>query len=173
MKSNHVVGLSVVAIDTGKHIGQVQDIIINQQWYAEGVILDSKRWFTHSKWIAWKHIVAIGDDALTIPSEEVMEHVEEQIEENSYIWIKNEQARLAGMQVLTTNGRSLGTIEDVYLEKNMGKKVTGFELSDGFLSDLQDGRKFLPLMDEINVGEEAVIVPAGSEHTVKEVVTTL
>jgi uncharacterized protein YrrD len=66
------------------------------------------------------------------------------------------------------NGNQLGIIEDVYFSKKLGNKIKGFEISEGFISDLTEGRKWLTLPDSVTRGEEAVIVPAHCEEEVTE-----
>jgi uncharacterized protein YrrD len=68
--------------------------------------------------------------------------------------------KLKGLPVITVNGRQLGFLEDVYFEEKLGRKIEGLEISDGFISDLKEGRKRLPAPDEATIGDDAVIVPA-------------
>jgi uncharacterized protein YrrD len=41
----------------------------------------------------------------------------------------------------------------------MGNKVIGFELSDGLISDLIEGRQWLPVSDGLQFGEHMLLVP--------------
>lgn len=81
--------------------------------------------------------------------------------------------KIIGRPVLTFNGRRLGVIEDVYFGENMDKPLLGYELSDGFMTDLTEGRKWLPVNDSFTFGEEAVLVPAETERDLKEITQSM
>lgn len=67
------------------------------------------------------------------------------------------------------NGQQLGVVEDVYLDAKTGKKVIGYELTEGFISDLKEGRKWLPMPDSVKVGEDALIVPVRASEALEEI----
>ncbi|MOA67251.1 hypothetical protein D3C78_1943430 [compost metagenome] len=48
----------------------------------------------------------------------------------------------------------------------MGRQIIGYEISEGFISDLKEGRKWLPMPEKVTIGEDAVIVPI---HCIEEV----
>jgi uncharacterized protein YrrD len=57
-------------------------------------------------------------------------------------------------------------VSDVYFDDLQGTQIVGYELTDGFIADLMGGRKWLPApldSDSVLLGENAIIVPAGSE----------
>ncbi|UUZ89394.1 PRC-barrel domain-containing protein [Paenibacillus sp. P25] len=77
--------------------------------------------------------------------------------------------QVKGLPVITVNGQQLGVIEDVYLETNWGKQVIGYELTEGFISDLKEGRKWSPMPESVTVGEDAVIVPVHASEALEEI----
>ena len=70
--------------------------------------------------------------------------------------------------MITVGGHELGMVEDVYLDQNWGKQIVGYELSEGFISDLKEGRKWLPMPDSATKGEDAIIVPGHCAQEVEE-----
>ncbi|GJM84228.1 hypothetical protein HMSSN139_67240 [Paenibacillus sp. HMSSN-139] len=76
--------------------------------------------------------------------------------------------KLKELPVLTEDGIRLGHVTDVYFEHELGNTITGIEISDGFFTDLMEGRKLLPFMPEMTRGENAIMVPLGSEQLLEK-----
>nr|WP_253944867.1 hypothetical protein [Paenibacillus sp. NEAU-GSW1] len=63
-------------------------------------------------------------------------------------------------------------MSDVYFYPFQGTQIIGYELTDGFISDLMEGRKWLRAPDDsdaVLLGEDAIIVPAVSETELEPV----
>ena len=60
--------------------------------------------------------------------------------------------------MLTVTGSELGRLENVYFLEEMGTLI-GYELTDGFLTDLKEGRKTLHPAERLTWGDDALIVP--------------
>jgi uncharacterized protein YrrD len=73
---------------------------------------------------------------------------------------------LSGTQVLTTDGKSLGTLADMCIDETTGK-VIGYEVSGGFIADTLRGKKFLPAPPGLAIGKDAAIAPPESEASLK------
>lgn len=71
---------------------------------------------------------------------------------------------MQGMPVITANGKQLGILEEVYFDEVQGK-IVGYELSDGFVNDVLDGRQVIRHPDQLLFGEDAFVVQlADHEH---------
>ncbi|WP_019533541.1 PRC-barrel domain-containing protein [Paenibacillus ginsengihumi] len=165
-RARDIIGLPVVCSATGKQVGTAKDLLLSEEWQAVAIVLEPKQWFSGPACICWEHIRAIGDDAVMIGKEEAIQPLESVAEGATLL---DGPRKLRGLPVLTANGMQLGLIEDVYLEPGEGKQVIGFELTEGFISDLREGRKRLPLPDSVTIGEDAVIVPAGCGERLDEI----
>lgn len=165
MKVKDIIGLPVMEIEHGKQVGQVKDIFFNHEWVLQGILLDTRQWFKSPRIVPWEELVSIGPDAVMIPSSD---HVYTLQEDASRMRLAVDGGALIGLQVMTANGRNLGKIDDVYLDGNMGKQIKGFEITDGLLTDLQEGRKKIPCCDNITFGEDALIVPVDAEQDAGE-----
>ncbi len=53
-------------------------------------------------------------------------------------------------------------MEDVYFHEEKGT-IVGYELTDGFFSDVTQGRKVLPKKEPYTVGDDAIVVPQEME----------
>lgn len=150
-------------LSNGKQIGKAMDVIFDSDWQIQGILLEQGSWFQKSRYIPISHIHAIGDDAVTI-------HHEQQtstLELGEYYSLTTGPRKVKGIPVLTANGHQLGMVEDVYFLEEVGT-IIGYELSDGFLSDIKEGRRTLKRPNKTTFGEDAIIVPV-SAHTSSEI----
>ncbi|MDF2722194.1 MAG: hypothetical protein K0Q59_1869 [Paenibacillus sp.] len=157
-KAQHLIGLPVIEVRTGKQLGTAKDCVIDREWNIRGILLESKSWFSSPRYIAWEHIVNVGEDAVTVEHDQVVQERDDS--DTDTFLLLDGSFKLKGLPVITVDGNSLGLIEDVYFGEKMDKQIVGYELSDGFISDLKEGRKWLPFAGTVVLGEDAVIVPA-------------
>lgn len=149
---------------TGKKLGQVYDLLFDDEGELRGVQLDAKGIWRKGPIIPIEQILSIGEDALTVATDEVNFSFDPAITLHS---ILDGNVKLKGKQVITTNGVELGVVEDVYFHQDMGT-IIGYELTDGFLSDITKGRKVLPVNEPYTVGEDAIIVPIEMESALQD-----
>jgi uncharacterized protein YrrD len=167
-RARDVIGLPILCVQTGKQCGTVKDLLLGSDWQIEVVLLENKHWFSASACILWKDVIALGEDAITIDNEDAVTQLDDQ--QRAYTSFVNGERKVKGMPVVTVNGQHLGIVDDVYLDPLMGKKVIGYELTEGFISDLKEGRKWLPLPDSVTMGEDAIIVPVHCYESLAEMV---
>lgn len=164
-KALEIIGLPVVNSTTGEEFGKVKDLLFNDEWTFEGFLLEMNNWFKRGKYIPSSVEHVIGEDAVMIEEPEI-----HSLERSSQLFgLLTGTPKIKGISVLTENGHQLGQIEDVYLLEKKGILV-GYELSDGLLSDLREGRKMLKRPPEVTLGEDALIVPVTSLEDVGEIV---
>jgi len=164
-RARDVIGLPIFCVQSGTQLGTVKDILLGDGWQVEAVLLETKHWFASPSCIKWKDVIALGDDAITIEHEEVVCTLED---DQAYTSLLGGDKKLKGMPVLTVNGQQLGIVDDVYLDRKKGRKVIGYELTEGFISDLKEGRKWLPLPEKVTVGKDAIIVPVHCNDTLED-----
>lgn len=119
------------------------------------------------KFVAWKDIVAYGEDAVMIRSKESIDKTDADHIPCTFLLGKN---KLKDLKVLTTTGTILGRISDVYFDQKLGNTIGALEISDGLVTDLIEGRKWLPCSDEMSIGENALMVPAMSEERLQKAI---
>lgn len=164
-KAHDLIGLPVLTVESGKQIGQVKDLLIDPEWNIRGIILEAKMWFSSLRYVPWEGVVAAGEDAVTIPNEHVIIEFEQTGESHSLL---EGSRRIKGLPVVTVGGDKLGMVEDVYLTQDWGKQIVGYELSEGFISDLKEGRRWLPMPETATKGDDAIIVPVHCAQEVEE-----
>ncbi|WP_410514387.1 PRC-barrel domain-containing protein [Paenibacillus sp. BR2-3] len=168
MKLQDMIGLAVFEVEEGQEIGKIVDFVVDSSLTITGIELESKSFFTnHVKVVAWKDIVAYGEDAVMIASKESIQKEDTDQIPHTYLLGKN---KLKDLQVVTTTGTIIGRISDVYFDQKMGNTIVALEISDGLVTDLIEGRKWLPCSEEISISEDAVLVPAMSEERLQKAI---
>ncbi|MOA30890.1 PRC-barrel domain protein [compost metagenome] len=105
--------------------------------------------------------MAYGEDAVMIRNQQAIQQWDAENIQLTYLAGGN---KLRELPVLTGDGIIIGYVSDVYFDQEMGNTITGIEISDGFISDLMEGRKMLPFIPEMTKGENVIMVPPGSEE---------
>ncbi|OME76738.1 photosystem reaction center subunit H [Paenibacillus sp. FSL A5-0031] len=170
MKLQRLIGLPVIVIHSGKLVGTVKDAWFDEHWQLKGLILDCPKWFASSvKIVEWTHVISCGEDTVIIASEAAIVRMKSKQLLRSY---DTGLVKLKDLPVVTVQGIQLGRVSDVYFYPKEGTQIIGYELTDGFVSDLMEGRRWLKAPsdpDSVLLGEDAIIVPAVSEAELEPV----
>lgn len=126
--------------------------------------METKTWFTRPRTILWEDVASFGEDAVLIPEERV---IFELPDADDKFYLCNGTSKIAGLSVLTEEGEQLGIVSDVYFSEIMDKRIIGFELTEGFLSDVTEGRKWLPFPEHATKGDDVIIVPGSCSQEVR------
>lgn len=154
-KANDVIGLPVLNLESGHECGIVRDVLFDEDWTFQGLLVEVKALFRKSRFVASDEIHAIGEDYVVLANEEVM--LPAQDVEN-YHGVKTGPVTMIGKPVITSNGQRLGQVEDIYFQTEFGE-IVGYEISDGIISDILDGRKAVKHVISTKIGEDALILP--------------
>ncbi|MBD0381750.1 PRC-barrel domain-containing protein [Paenibacillus sedimenti] len=165
-KAHDLIGLPVLTVESGKQIGQVKDLLLDPTWNIRGIVLETKHWFSSLRYIPWEDLIAAGEDAITIPNDSVIQELE-QADGHQYALLEGSR-KIKGLPIVTVGGQQLGMVEDVYLNLEWGTQIVGYELSEGFISDLKEGRRWLPMPESATKGEDAIIVPVHCTQELEE-----
>ncbi|MBY9079503.1 PRC-barrel domain-containing protein [Paenibacillus sp. HN-1] len=166
MRIQEFIGLNVIGVDEGKDVGKIVDCVVDSTWKITGIELESKSFFSsHVKVVAWEDIVAYGEDAVMIQNEESIRKVDADSIPHTFLEGKN---RLKDLEVVTEAGTILGKVSDVYFDQKMGNTIIAFEISDGLVTDLMEGRRWLPCVPEMSARADNLLVPALSEEQLEK-----
>ncbi|MFF2480485.1 PRC-barrel domain-containing protein [Paenibacillus sp. NPDC058071] len=170
IKLQQLIGLPVIAIHSGKRLGQVKDAWFDEHWKLLALIVEDARWLGSAiKAVAWSEVLTCGDDAVLVSGEQAVMPVKAGDILRSF---DTGVVKLKDMPVVTVQGSQLGRVSDVYFYPFQGTQIVGYELTDGFISDLMEGRRWLRAPDDseaVLLGEDAIIVPAVSEAELEPV----
>jgi len=143
MKMQGMIGLAVFDIEDGKQLGKIHDFILSEDWSVQGFELEGKSFFSlQVRTILWEDIVSYGEDAIMIRNQQAVRQIAADDIKHTFLIGQN---KIKDMPLLTSDGAMLGYVSDVYFDHELGKSITGIEISDGFISDMIGGRKWLPV----------------------------
>lgn len=151
-----VIGLPIISLASGEEVGAVNDILCDMEWHKLGVVVQNGGWLQAGAYIPSDKIHAVGEDYLTIEGKEAVTSMQEIAKQMTIGFLTGKQ-RLKGKPVLTRYGEFLGSVEDVYFSLNW-EKIVACELSQGWIADLTEGRKRLPITPTLVLGKKSLIV---------------
>lgn len=147
-------GVPVYNEKTGKIIGQVVDLCINNSGQVESLLLDGKGLFQRDRLIPLDQISSFGKDGVMVACDiEALPMVHS----NKAIHFLNSHHGLFRKPVLTAEGEKLGLLEDVYFQEELGT-IIGYEITDGFFADITEGKKVVKTNQPITVGKDVIVV---------------
>lgn len=170
LKGNDIIGKPIITYDTGKQIEKVQDLIFDQSSnFLLGFLVSDNGWFSSAKVIPLEDIHAIGPDAVIakwklgiVPARKVPE-IKKILERNNV---------LKGTKLMTTDGRNLGTMVDLYFDERTGK-IEGYEVTGGLFADATSGRSFVPAPQTLKIGIDVAFVPPETAEMMQEQVNDI
>lgn len=169
LKLHDIIGMPVLEVTTGKELGHVKDVILDGGWNIRGIVLEGTYWFASPRIVGSTDIISFGEDAVTVRNEQC---VQAQEPSPDCIYFLEGARKIKGLPIVTVNGNQLGVVQDVYYKEIKGKHIVGYELTEGFLTDLTEGRKWLPFPEKVTFGEDAIIVPLHSDGNLQEIPAT-
>jgi len=145
-------GLPVFELKTGSKIGEVCDLNISNDGMVRGLLIKKGVFFKKTYKINVKDVSSFGFDGVMIEDREVLEPLTDPKE-----YTFENQGRLLGRMMMTSEGERLGFLEDVYFLEEAGT-IIGYELSDGFFSDIMEGKRVVKADKPPAIGKDAIIV---------------
>lgn len=160
-KARDLVGLPVVDLTGGEHLGEVRDVLFAATGQFHSLLLERGGLLFAAKVLPKASIHKIGQDAVTTETNSGIVELREEMRSLSSL-LEGTNVHFVGKDVLTECGELLGTVEDVYLDDKLNR-IVGYEISEGFLVDLKEGRKVMHARSEFMIGQDAVLVPDDTE----------
>ncbi|MEF2279696.1 PRC-barrel domain-containing protein [Deinococcus sp. YIM 134068] len=165
LKGKELLGRPIIAIESGEKIETVRDLVFDHQANEVlGLLVDEGGWFRAAKVVPFEAIRSIGEDAIMIGSPEEITSTRE---DGRLADVLDSKTSLVGMTLLTTDGQNLGKIADVFFDERTGQ-VEGYEATGGIFSDLSSGRTFVPAPENVQIGQDAAIVPISVAAAMQE-----
>lgn len=147
-------GLSVISLKGGKEIGKVIDLLF-QETHVEGLLIDKNGWLNNHLFVPLENIHAMGHDALVIDDVKMLSVYDKK--QSPFYSLHNGTKKIVGKTLMSTEGEKLGLVEDVYFYENLGN-IVGYEVTDGFIADLKEGKRVLKSTAPLTVGEEVIVI---------------
>ncbi|MFY9174563.1 MAG: PRC-barrel domain-containing protein [Peptococcia bacterium] len=144
-KGRELQNLPVIETTRGKVLGTISALLVADEHKLDGLYFlteDRKTCF-----LPMERVVKIGRDAVFVQGGD---------EDFGLAKDSKPQTTTAAV-VMTSSGRSMGTIDDILLEEKEGN-IVAYEVSDGHLMDILVGKRIVPVEDIISYGQDTVIV---------------
>ncbi len=144
---------AVYDLETGSELGKILDLDIDVATSkVNGLVIDKKGWFNQDLLLPIEKVSQFGTDGIIISSKDVLTP----FHKRATAFVEG-KTRLKGKPLLTTEGEKLGLVEDVYFMEEMGK-IVGYEVTEGLLADIKEGKKIVKTNDPLIIGEDILIV---------------
>ncbi|AZU63448.1 PRC-barrel domain-containing protein [Neobacillus mesonae] len=143
-------GQPVFETKSGRKIGEVTDLFLSTTGTVEGLLVKKGVFFKQSCFLDIQNVSSFGWDGVMIDDENALEKQKEGSEYTSAHSIE-------GMMMLSKSGNSLGLLKDVYFQEELGT-IVGYEITDGFFSDIMEGKQVIHTREPLTIGKDAIIV---------------
>ena len=115
MKGSDIIGLPVVTFDSGEKIEKVTDVVFDHSTnQVLAFLVDEGGWFSSARVVPFEELQTVGPDALIVP---VKSAVVEAGRVPAVAKILERDNVLKGTKIMTTDGRDLGSMRDLYFDE--------------------------------------------------------
>jgi uncharacterized protein YrrD len=161
IKGKDVIGLNVIDINTGTILETVDDIAYNPSTHrVEALLVNTGGLFSSAKAIHIDDVHNIGEDAVIVHDSNAIKSVKDL--DDTVHSIADSNKHLVKTNVLTSEGKELGKVTDIYFDSANGT-VSQMEVSQGGLKTISEGKKSIKPSDIVTIGADATIVSTYTE----------
>jgi uncharacterized protein YrrD len=161
---SEVLNLPVLCADSGRKAGVVKDIIFGLAGKSvNALLLEQNGLSLKKKVVLLDKLLSLGSDAAIINSSSCVSDMDKA----SYFDAFRDEGALLGLKVFSKAGGELGIVKDVIFDWKTGK-IESFEVSEGMIQDVMQGRKLIPLFGKVELGEEFAVVGSESVEEMEE-----
>lgn len=143
-------GQPVFETKNGLKIGEISDLCISKRGTVEGLIVKKGVLFKQSFFLNIERVESFGWDGVMIEDASQLEKLKESPD---YTLAQS----LEGMMMISKSGESLGMLKDVYFREELGT-IVGYEITDGFFSEITEGKQIIQSGKPLTIGKDAIIV---------------
>ena len=152
-------GQSVFETKSGAKIGEVTDLCITNNGVVKGLMVRKGAFFKQTCFLDIQHVRSFGKEGVMIEEAGLLEKFKDAPEHTV-----THQHALSGKMLLSKSGDSFGLVEDVYFQEDLGT-IIGYEITDGFFSDITEGKQVIKTDTPPMIGKDAIIVDVDVNHT--------
>ncbi|WP_041638019.1 PRC-barrel domain-containing protein [Anoxybacillus flavithermus] len=165
MKSSaQVIGLPVISIQNGVQLGQVKSLVVNpEKGTIDFLIVDQENWEISMKAIPFRHVIGIGEFAVTVEEERAVLDLNVIPIANELV---NKKITIKQAKVMTRKGQLLGEATEFYMDEETGH-ITGIEVQIG------NELRIVRADHVITYGKDLLIVHEDAQQTLVSNVDTL
>lgn len=136
----------------GDLLGSVWDVSISADGKVNGLLLKTKSLTGKKMLLPMKH-VTFGKDCMIVHNKDDLKKYKENEDE----YTMSSYQPIMRKNILSAEGKQLGKLNDVYFLEELGT-IIGYELTDGFFSDMTEGKQMIPIERPPKIGKDAIII---------------
>jgi uncharacterized protein YrrD len=153
MRVNELKGRPVVSITDANKIGNIDDVLFDDQLHDVVGFTFKQGMFSHTDALLRDQVSKIGQDAITISGQDVINDVR-RIPQLANAMTSHQAA---GTKILTESGTLVGTITDLELDDE-ARTVVRYILDAPLLDRLRHQQQTIPATDVLKRGEGGIMV---------------
>jgi len=148
--TKEIIGLRVISISDGTQIGVVKDLVLNPQGKSlDFMIIDQPSDYFGAKVISFTDILGIGEFAITIPHQGVIQDVAQNTEIQNLL---KQDIRVIGTKVLTKKGQLIGDVKEIIINEDTGHIASCLYELEGQMQEIE-AKKIITLGKELLIIE--------------------
>ncbi|HEY4551706.1 MAG TPA: PRC-barrel domain-containing protein [Bacillaceae bacterium] len=142
------------AVDhTGEQLGIVCDLCIAEDGSVTDFLLQAPGLLGKKYRLSVRNVAAFGKQHILLHDKNDLARYREQESEHTM----THSQPLAKKYAISQHGEQLGLLDDVYFLEETGT-IVGYELTDGFFSDISQGKRVIRTPHPPRIGKDAIIV---------------
>jgi uncharacterized protein YrrD len=144
--------MPIYNVRSGKKLGDVCDLSISENGKVTGLLVKKGVFFKQTCHLPIDKVTSFGWDGVMIEGSDQLEKLKSAPE-----YTISHQSPLYGKMMLSKSGDSLGLLKDVYFQEELGT-IVGYEVTDGFFTDITEGKQVIETYLPPAIGKDAIIV---------------
>ncbi|AHF08879.1 MULTISPECIES: PRC-barrel domain-containing protein [Dehalobacter] len=161
LPSKKILSLPIISLKEGQQIGLVRNIVIDPKAKAVAALMvDPKGFFKEQRIIPYNRVVSIGENVITVSTEN---QAEKATNLPDILELLKEKTAIIGTKVITASGKTLGIIEEFYIDTENGM-ISSLDISGGKIEGLFKGKASLKADDILTIGSDVVVVVKDCEE---------
>jgi sporulation protein YlmC with PRC-barrel domain len=152
MRFRELIGLPVVALDTGSRLGTIRGVELQMSEARIYYVRVDRPGRKDDGIIPWSALHAVGQDAITVAGADVVFDAIPAADRNSLT------QHVSDRPVMTQNGTRLGHLDDYDLDPTTGRILTFHVAPQGMLNRLTGRGCTFPRSELVTIGDDAIIV---------------
>ncbi len=167
-KTEEVIGLPIISICNGEEAGKVKGVIVNAEKGAvDYVVVENGIQILNAKVISAKDVIGIGEYALTIENEAVINDISKIPAAIDHL---QKNIPVKGTRVMTKKGSLIGEIGDIYIDEDNNCSIFALE----FIS-AKDNKKvrLIPRESVITFGKNLIVVQENVQSALADDISLL
>jgi len=164
LKGSDLIGLPVIASDSGQTLAKTQDIIISHEHdRLMGFLIRKGGWAGRAQVVAWPEVISAELDTIVVRSRHSIVDANDVPELQR---ILEDEHRLRGMRMCTADGVDLGVITDLFFSRKTGA-TEGYEVCGRLLDEATSHCAFVSASFHPRIEKQTAWVPPAVADVVR------